>query len=233
MKKIVLFILAMTYALGCSAFTFTPSEIDPWNRADKFLHLGLFAGISGGYYIVDRPCFKNSKNPDRDAWLYSVLTSTAVGLAEEIGQGSFPRKGDGFSYRDYISDGIGASLGSTFAMLFVKEGTSRLPLTKWYREKPFVRIGITALISASHYFIDRGFYYEKEVSTINSVAFSLSTAVGIGFSLELTRILIPNEKFSWKNVGLDIIGAGIGIAVIAPFVKPGMLRNFGIWDIRF
>ena len=236
MKKILIFTILMNFyfiALECSAFTFTPSEIDPWNRADKFLHLGLFAGISGGYYVMDRPYFKNSKNPERDAWLYSVLTSVTVGLAEEIGQGNFPRKGDGFSYRDLAAGAIGASIGATLVMILDEDGSDKFPIAKWYREKPFVRVGTTALISASHCFIDRGFYYEKEVSTPNCIAFSLTSALSIGLSQELTRMLIPDEKFSWKNIGLDIAGSALGILIVAPFTKPGMLRNFDIWDFRF
>ena len=95
-----------TRAIPDSAKIQIPLRFDPWLGRDKFLHLGISAGLTaigyqGSRHVLDR-------GEARARWI-AIGGTAGVGVLKELWDRR--RQGSFFSVRDLAADGLGIAMG--------------------------------------------------------------------------------------------------------------------------
>ena len=125
MKKILLILILIS---PLSALRWRVVHEDHWDNT-SIMHVGL------GYVVSFYTFMDTRHNYNGNAWLgnwkarpykgitivdagaYSITLTTLVGFAYEVANGFMEKRGDGFSWRDFVCDVGGALLGTASASI--------------------------------------------------------------------------------------------------------------------
>jgi uncharacterized protein YfiM (DUF2279 family) len=87
--------------------------------------------------------------------------------------------------------------------------TDTLEVTdKWFAWDKVEHLGVSAFLSGVSYSVFRDFYYNKKES---SVYFSATLTFSIGLGKEFYDLKTPRERFSYKDLVVDLLGIGLGL----------------------